>query len=71
MSDSPIKLFLVNTMEDGTQRLQSQLQLGRLACDFLLKDDVLKVWGNRGEFIEYDKPYVVVTDVSEMKRQPL
>jgi len=71
MSSSAIKLFLLNTMEDGTQRLQSQLQLGRLACDFLLKDNVLKVWGGRGEFIEYNEPYIVVTDISEMKRQSL
>lgn len=66
-----IKLLHVDTMEDGTMRLQSQLQLGKTACDFILKDNVLKIWGNRGEFIHYDKPYIIVKNISKMKIQRL
>jgi len=71
---SKLKLLKVNELEDGTIRLQSQLMVGRDSVDFILKDNVLKCWGNGDKghnFYEYNKPYEIVSNKSDMVRQCL
>lgn len=69
-----IKLLKVNTITDGTIRLQSQLMVGRDEVDFIMKDNVLKCWGygKRGfDFYEYKKPYEIVVNKKDMAMQEL
>ena len=70
-----IKLLLINTSDDGTQRFQSQLMVGRDTVDFIMKDDgIMRCWGSgdKGtDFYEYNKPYEIVSDINEMKTQKL
>ena len=69
--EAKIKLFPNGEpMEDGTQRLQSQLYIGRMASDFTLKDGVLKVWNGK-DFAETNRPYKIVNTILEMKNQQL
>jgi len=72
---SPIKLYLVETLSDGTKRLQSQLLLGRLTCDFIQEPDgSLMYWnlGARGfNWYPVDSPVTIITDISEMSNQTL
>jgi len=72
---SKIKLLPIETMKDGTIRLQSQLYVGRNVADFVLKDGVLKHWGcGEGGAVGFhptDIPYEIVKDKSEMKVQEL
>jgi hypothetical protein len=69
-----IKLLQVDTMEDGTIRLQSQLMIGRDSVDFIMKDEVLKCYGQGKhgfDFYEYKEPFEIVKDRKDMKYQQL
>ena len=71
---SKIKLFKVNTMEDGTVRLQSQLYVGRDSANFIIQDDILKCYGHKHGgfgFYEYKEPYEIVDNIKEMRTQEL
>lgn len=74
--ESKIKLFPIGEpMENGTQRLQSQLYLSSQTADFILENEVLKVWGFEKEkgfgFHETNKPYEIVNSKKEIKKQQL
>ena len=72
--NTPIKLLKIGTLDDGTIRLQSQLYLGKDTADFIMSDETLKCWGNGNigfDFYEYKKPYIIVNNINEMKRQKL
>ena len=70
-----IKLLKVNTLDDGTIRLQSQLMVGKDAVDFIMQDGILKCWGygKNGDagFHEFTDPFEIVTDRKEMKYQKM
>lgn len=70
-----IKLFLKETMDDGTERLQSQLMIGTNSADFIRDvDGNLKVFGNGNkgvDFYGYKGSYVIVNNVNEMRTQQL
>jgi hypothetical protein len=70
-----IKLFKKDTLENGTQRFQSQLMVGRDTCDFIMDTDgIMKCYGqsiNGYGFYEYKNPYIIVDSISEMKTQIL
>ena len=70
-----IKLFKIDTLEDGTERFQTQLQIGKDVASFIRKPNgKMKSYGNRKgcfDFYEYDKPYEIVNDIKEMSIQPL
>ena len=70
-----IKLFHVNTLSDGTKRLQSQLLVGKDSADFIqTPDGKIKSWdnGKNGfDFYPFNKPYKIVSDIPEMKTQQL
>jgi len=69
-----IKLFKLDTLSNGTIRLQSQLYLNRLTADFILKDGLLYCygWGNSGfNFYKYDGDYEIVNRKDEMFKQVL
>jgi hypothetical protein len=72
---SIIKLLKIDELQDGTQRFQSQLLVGKDSADFVMdKDGVMKCWdnGKRGfDFYEYKEPYEIVNHKSEMKVQEL
>lgn len=44
-TQQPIILKHAGVLEDGTIRLQSQLYVGRITADFVLKDGKLYNWG--------------------------
>ena len=73
---TPIKLFLLETLGDGTKRLQSQLPYicKHKSADFIIQDGKLYKWDcNCGEFtwVETNIPYVIITDGKEMLNQKL
>lgn len=72
---SATKLWKVNTMEDGTERFQTQLELGRDTVSFIRGiDGVMKVWrhGENGfSFYPTDKTYEIIDKIEDMKYQPL
>ncbi len=73
---SPIKLFLLGTLEDGTKRLQSQLPYiyNHKSADFIIQDGKLYKWDcDCGKFtwVETNIPYVIITDGKEMLKQKL
>lgn len=71
---SPIKLYKVSESEDGTEKFQSQLMLGRDAVDFIRKDGVMCCWGrgDRGfDFYSYDEEYEIVDSIEDMRFQKL
>lgn len=71
---SALKLLNIDTLNNGTIRLQSQLLVGKDVSDFIIEDGILKNYchGNRGfDFYEYKKPYIIVTNINEMRIQEL
>ena len=68
-----IKLLKIDEMSDGTIRYQSQLLVFRNSsvADFIQKEGVMYVWGGRGEWIEYKKPYQIVENKKDMLCQTL
>lgn len=72
---SATKLWKVNTTKDGTERFQTQLELGRDTVSFIRgTDGVMKVWRygeNGASFYPTDKPYEIVDKIEDMKHQPL
>lgn len=72
---SAIKLWKVDTTKDGTERFQTQLELGRDSVSFIRgKDGVMLLWGNGKKgfnFYPYNKPYEIVDKIEDMKYQPL
>ena len=66
---SKIKLLKAGELSDGTQRLQSQLMVGKDTADFVLRTDgILECWGNGVKgfgFYEYKEPYEIVSNKSE------
>ncbi len=74
--EAKIKLFpLGQPMEDGTQRLQSQLSFRSDTASHILQNGVLKIWGYEKEkgfgFYETNQPYQIVNSAEEMKTQQL
>lgn len=71
------KLFKINTLEDGTERFQTQLELlyRNDSVSFIRgTDGIMKVWGNgeRGfSFYEYHGEYEIVETLADMKTQKL
>jgi hypothetical protein len=72
---SKIKLLKVNTLEDGTVRLQSQLLVGTITADFIIEDDILKCYGHSAVhgwgFYPYNEPYEIVENKADMAIQEL
>lgn len=72
---SATKLWKVNTMEDGTERFQTQLELGRDTVSFIRGlDGVMMCWGygeNGTSFYPYTKTYEIVSKIEDMKYQPI
>lgn len=72
---SSIKLLKAGELQDGTQRFQSQLYVGKDTADFMMgTDGVMKLYrqGENGfDFYPYDKPYTIVSSKEEMRFQPL
>ena len=70
-----IKLLLIDTLGNGTQRFQSQLYIGRNTADFIMRSDgIMRCYGDgdKGmDFYEFKEPYEIVSDISEMKYQKL
>lgn len=57
-------LKLIETMSDGTQRLQSQMFVGRDNCDFVIKDNVLYSTIGRHSYQPInDQPYQIVENI--------
>lgn len=72
---SKIKLLKLSDLEDGTQRFQSQLLVGKDTADFVMgADGIMKCYG-RGDkgfnFYPYNKPYEIVSNKAEMVIQAL
>jgi hypothetical protein len=70
-----IKLILLDELDDGTQRFQSQLMVGRITADFIRGTDNImccygRLNGSMG-FYPYKEPYVIVSDKDEMRIQEL
>lgn len=70
-----LKLLEVDTIQDGTIRLQSQLMVGKDSADFILQNNVLKCWGFMPlygfGFYPSSQPYEIVKTREEMKTQQL
>ena len=70
-----IKLFKKDELQDGTQRFQSQLYVGRCSVDFIMgTDGIMKCYGygNKAfDFYEYKEPYEIVTNKSDMIKQEI
>jgi hypothetical protein len=70
-----VKLLLLNTLEDGTKRYQSQLYIGKNTADFIMKTDGIMYCFDNGDkgmdFYQFTEPYQIVSDVNEMKTQQL
>ena len=60
-----IKLHKLDKLEDGTQRFQSQLLIGKNVADFIMgSDGVMKCYGhgkNGFDFYKYNEPYELVS----------
>lgn len=72
---SAIKLWKIDTTEDGTERFQTQLELGRDTASFIRETDgIMKVWryGENGcSFYPTDTDYEIVEKIEDMKYQSL
>lgn len=72
---SKIKLLKLDDLADGTERFQSQLYLGRDTADFIMcMDGIMRCYGlgeNGMDFYPYEKPYEIVSNVSDMTIQQL
>lgn len=72
---SKIKLLKAGVLEDGTQRFQSQLCVGKDTADFVMENDgVMKFYDNGDKgfgFYEYKEPYEIVSSKSDMTIQVL
>jgi hypothetical protein len=72
---STIKLLKLDELQDGTQRFQSQLLVGKQTADFVMeKDGIMKCYGNgeKGfDFYEYKGSFEIVLQKSEMECQNL
>jgi hypothetical protein len=70
-----IKLLKLDTLNDGTQRFQSQLYVGKDTIDFVMgTDNIMLCWresNGRFDFYEFNEPYEIVLNESEMKYQEL
>ena len=70
-----IKLFKIETLEDGTERFQTQLQIGKNVASFVREPNgKMKVYGNRKgsfNFYEYNEPYEIVNNIKDMRTQQL
>lgn len=62
-------------MENGTQRFQSQLYIGRDSVDFIMGiDGIMRCYGygDKGfNYYPFNEPYEIITDIKEMKYQKL
>ena len=63
MINTAIKLYEIESL-DNTRRFQSQLMIGRQACDFIYKNGEMYVWVGRGDWIVYDKDYEIVSNLN-------
>lgn len=72
---SKIKLLKVDEMQDGTQRFQSQLLVGKDTVDFIMRNDgIMRCYckGDKGfQFYEYKEPYEIAESKKDMVMQPL
>lgn len=72
---STIKLLKIGTLDDGAQRFQSQLYVGKDTADFIMDvDGVMKILEKekgRFDFYEYTHPYEIVQDKKDMFIQKL
>lgn len=72
---SAIKLWKVNTTEDGTERFRTQLELGRDTVSFIRgTDGIMMAWGygeNGASFYPTNNTYEIVRNIKDMKCQPL
>jgi len=69
-----IKLLKIDTLGNGTIRLQSQLSVGKDSADFILKDGVLMNWryGEKGvNFYPINISYTIVDDIKDMDVQQI
>ena len=73
---SAIKLFKLDTIDDGTERFQTQLELGKDTCSFVKrKDGKMYSWGWKPErghgFHEYTGEFEIVENIEDMRMQEL
>lgn len=70
-----IKLYRIGSLEDGTERFQTQLHVGKNICNFIQEPDgKMKIYryGDNGfDFYNYNHPYKIVTDIEGMRVQRL
>lgn len=69
-----IKLYKIGEI-NGTQRFQSQLWIGCDAADFIMRsDEIMRTlrYGSIGlDYYEFNQPYEIVSNISEMSLQKL
>lgn len=72
---SKIKLLKVDVLEDGTERFQSQLYVGKDTADFIMGSDGIIKYYNNGDkgfnFYPYNEPYEIISNKRDMNRQAL
>jgi len=70
-----IKLFKIASLNDGTERFQTQLSIGSDTANFIREPKgKMKAYGNGKNgfsFYEYNEPYQVVDNIKEMRTQIL
>jgi hypothetical protein len=54
---APIKLIEI---EPNTNRFITQLSNDKSVASFIFKDEKMYVWGGRGDWVEFTKPYEIV-----------
>lgn len=73
--ESKIKLLKIGALENGTQRFQSQLLVGKDIADFVMgTDGVMKCYNNGDKgfnYYPYNKPYEIISSNSDMVIQVL
>ena len=52
-------------IEPNTNRFRSQLSYDKSVAQFIFKEDTMFVWGGRGDWIEFDEPYEIVTEITK------
>jgi len=70
---NPTKLLEIKSI-GKTRRFQSQLYIGRSIADFVMEENIMKVYrqGKKGfDFYPYHGNYIIVKDIKEMKYQKL
>jgi len=69
-----IKLFKKGE-ENGIEKFQSQLYVGKDIVDFVREDNIMKVYDYRPktgfDFYPYTEPYEIVDSINDMKTQKL